>query len=184
MMGEMQRQREDHADDVERPAEGDGGWLGRLTAYAVLPGLVALMAGGAGYLKWRDGSAEASVHASQEAVAVASRSAIAMLSYQPDTAERDLGAARDRLAGSLKDSYESLIHDVVIPGSKQKRISAQATVPAAASVSASESHAVVLLFVDQTVTVGEQPPSDTNSRVRVTLDKVADRWLLTGFDPI
>jgi Mce-associated membrane protein len=73
---------------------------------------------------------------------------------------------------------------VVIPGATQKQISAVATVPAAASVSATENHAVVLVFVNQTVTVGTGAPTDTASSVRVTLDKVADRWLISGFDPV
>ena len=59
-----------------------------------------------------------------------------LLSYQPDTVDKDLGAARDRLTGAFKDSYTQLIHDVVIPGAKKQRIAAVATVPAAASVSA------------------------------------------------
>lgn len=107
-----------------------------------------------------------------------------MLSYRPETVEKDLNAARDRLTGTLRDSYSSLTRDVVIPGSKQKSISASATVPAAASVSAAPDHAVVLLFVDQTVVVGNDPATNTASRVRVMLDKVAGRWLISSFDPL
>jgi Mce-associated membrane protein len=98
--------------------------------------------------------------------------------------DRDLGAAGDRLTGDFKDSYTSLTHDVVIPGSKQKHISAVATVPAAASVSASENHAVVLVFVNQTVIVGDDAPTSTASSVRVTLDKIGGRWLVSRFDPV
>jgi Mce-associated membrane protein len=88
------------------------------------------------------------------------------------------------LTGTFKESYTQLTHDVVIPGAKQRHISAVATVPAAASVSANAIHAVVLVFVNQTVNVGTDPPSGTASAVRVTLDKVGDRWLISGFDPI
>ena len=56
--------------------------------------------------------------------------------------------------------------------------------PAAAPVSAKADHAVVLLFVDQTVTVGADAPTNTTSSVRVTLDKVGGRWLISAFDPI
>jgi Mce-associated membrane protein len=72
----------------------------------------------------------------------------------------------------------------VIPGAKQKQISAVATVPAMASVSADPRHAVVLVFVNQTVVVGQDAPTDTASSVRVTLDKVGDRWLISKFDPV
>jgi Mce-associated membrane protein len=43
---------------------------------------------------------------------------------------------------------------------------------------------VVLLFVDQTVNVGNDPPTDTASAVRITLDKRGGRWLISQFDPI
>ena len=82
--------------------------------------------------------------------------------------------ARDRLTGEFRDQYTSLINDVVIPGAKEKQISAVANVPEAASVSANPGHAVVLVFVNQTVVVGTGAPTDTASSVRITLDKVGD----------
>ncbi len=157
---------------------------GNVVAFAVLPGLALMMAMGAGYMKWQDNSLRDSQRSAAETVRAATDSTVAMLSYRYDTVERDLGAAQDRLTGPMKDSYAALTHDVVIPGSKQGQISATATVPAAASVSASANHAVVLVFVDQTVTVGNDPPTNTASRVRVTLDNVDGRWLVAGFDPI
>lgn len=157
---------------------------GRALIYSLLLGLALSLAVAAGYSKWCDGVARASQLAGIDAARVASDGTIAMLSYTPDTVERDLNAARDRLTGGLKDSYSQLTRDVVIPGSKQKRIAAAASVPAAAPTTASPNHAVVLIFVNQTVTVGADPPTDTASRIRVTLDKVKNRWLISGFDPI
>jgi Mce-associated membrane protein len=107
-----------------------------------------------------------------------------MLSYQPDTVDKQLDAARDLLTGPFRSSYASLTNDVVIPGAKQRRISAVASVPAVASVTANPNHAVALVFVNQTVTVGADAPTDTASTVRVTMDKVGNRWLISGFDPV
>jgi Mce-associated membrane protein len=88
-------------------------------------------------------------------------------------------------AGYLKWMDNSVRNsDVVIPGAKQKQISAVATVAAVASASAEPNHAVVLVFVNQTVAVGQDAPTDTASSVRVTLDKVGDRWLISKFDPV
>jgi Mce-associated membrane protein len=156
----------------------------RVLAYGVLPGLALILGVAAGYLKFQDGSARDSQLARIQSVQAATESITAMLSYKPDSVERDLGAAGDRLTGTFRDSYASLIHDVVIPGAKQKQILAKATVPAAASVSANEKHAVVLVFVNQTITIGNDPPSDTASSVRVTLDKMGGRWLISQFEPI
>ena len=156
----------------------------RVFAFAVLPAVALLLAVGAGYLKWTDNSVRDNGIARVESVQAAKDSTIALLSYKPETVEQQLGAARGRLTGDFRDSYSSLTNDVVIPGAKQKHISAVATVPAAASVSANPSHAVVLVFVNQTVIVGQDAPTDTASSVRVTLEKVGDRWLISKFDPV
>jgi Mce-associated membrane protein len=169
---------------VEAPARWRRITLSRVLGLGVLPGLVLVIAVAAGYLKWQDGWVRGSRVAGIEAVAAAKDSTIALLSYQPDTVDRELKAARDRLTGSFKDSYTQLIQDVVIPGAKKQHISAVATVPGAASVSANPIHAVALLYVDQTVVVGADAPTDTSSIVRVTLDRTGGRWLISGFDPI
>jgi Mce-associated membrane protein len=156
----------------------------RVIAYGILPSLALLLASAAGYLKWQDGSAREAQTARVESVQAAIDSTVALLSYRPDTVEKDLDAARSRLTGTFLDSYTELTHDVVIPGAKQKQISALATVPAAASTSATPTHAVVLLMVNQTVIVGQDSPTNTASSVRVTLDKVDGRWLISHFEPV
>jgi Mce-associated membrane protein len=156
----------------------------RVVAYGVLPGLALVLALAAGFFKWQDNSVRDADKARAESVQVAKDSTIALLSYKPDTVEQQLNAARDLLTGEFQESYSSLTHDVVIPGAKQKQISAVATVPAAASVSADPNKAVVLVFVNQTVVVGADAPTDTASSVRVTLEKHGDRWLISKFDPV
>nr|WP_319456946.1 MULTISPECIES: hypothetical protein [unclassified Mycobacterium] len=181
----------EEAEEAERTeaAEAPGGRLGRFSwkrmlAYGVLPVLALILALGAGYLKWQDDSARDAQTTAAQSVQAATDSAIAMLSYRPDTVEKDLTAARDRLTGQFKDDYTGLINDVVIPGAKQKQISVVATVPAAASVSATENHAVVLVFVNQTTIMGQGAPTSTASSVRVSLDNVQGRWLISQFDPV
>lgn len=158
--------------------------LARSTVYLLLPILAIAMTLAVGYLKWKDTTSRQATVAAADSVGAATEAAVAMLSYQPATVQDDLAAAADKLTGALKDSYSSLTRDVVIPGAKQKQISAVATVPASATVSATPQHAVVLLFVNQTVILGNDPPTSTSSRVRVTLDKIDSRWLVAGFDPI
>lgn len=156
----------------------------RAIAYGVLPGLAMLLVSAAGFLKYEGDSAREVAMAHGEYMEAASDGTIALLSYRPETVEKDLEAAKSRLTGTFLDAYTSLTHDVVIPGSKQKQISALATVPAATSTSATATHAVVLLFVNQTVVVGKEAPTNTASSVRVTLDKVDGRWLISQFDPV
>jgi Mce-associated membrane protein len=173
----------DDLEDAKNKAGRRIAWS-RILAYGVLPLLAMALATAAGYLKWQDGTARDTDVARVDAVQTARDATTALLSYQPVTADRQLGAAGDLLTGTFKDSYTQLTHDVVIPGAKQKQISAVANVAAAASVSASPSHAVVLVFIDQTVIVGKDAPAATSSAVRVTMDKIGARWLISAFDPV
>ncbi|MFV8320753.1 hypothetical protein [Mycobacterium sp. 23] len=174
----------DDQPDEPEPKRKPIAWS-RVLAYGVLPGLALLLAIAAGYFKWVAVSGTDVAKARTESMRVASEDAVALLSYSPDTAEKQLSAARDRLTGDFKDAYTALTRQVVIPGAKEKRIAAVAKVNAAASVSATATHAVVLLFVDQTVTIGDGgTPTDTQPVIRVTLEKVDGRWLVSHFDPV
>ena len=171
--------------DASEPAEPKRkvDWS-RIVAFAVLPALALALALGAAFLKFVDSGVRDSKTARDQSVQAAKDSTVALLSYKPDTVEQQLTAARDRLTGSFRDQYTDLTNNVVIPGAKQKQISAVASVPEVAAVSANPGHAVVLVFVNQTVTVGNDVPTDTASSVRVTLDKVGDRWLISQFEPV
>jgi Mce-associated membrane protein len=181
---EKESEETEEGEKTEQAPPETSGRLARPLAYAVLPALVLLLALAAGFLKWVDVTGRNAQVARVESVRAATDSTIAMLSYKADTVEQDLGAAGDRLTGQFKDAYGSLTHDVVIPGAKEKHISATANVPAAASVSANEKHAVVLVFVNQIVTIGADPPTNSASSVRVTLDKIGGRWLISDFTPV
>lgn len=156
----------------------------RVIAYGLLPALALFAAAAAGLLKWEETSVREAYAVRSEAMRAATDGTVALLSYRPESVVKDLESARNRLTGTFLTTYTQLAHDVVIPGAQQKQISAVATVPGAASVAASASHAVVLLFVNQTITVGQDPPTNTASSVRVTLDRVDGRWLISQFDPV
>lgn len=157
--------------------------LARAVTFGVVPVLLMALTLAAGCLKYLGATDTNAAHASIESVAVAKDGTVAMLSYTPATAEKSLTAAGERMTGPFRDSYASLIHDVVIPGAKEKNVSAVATVPAAAAVSASVDHAVVLVYVNQAITVGNSAPTQTSSVVQVTLDRSGEQWRISGFDP-
>jgi Mce-associated membrane protein len=167
------------AETVERAID----WR-RVLVYGVLPGLALILAMTAGFMKWQDSSVRDSEFVAAESVQAAKDSTVALLTYKPDTVERDLTAARDRTTGAFRDSYTDLIEKVVIPGARQQQISATVTIPAATAVSAEPNHAVVLVFVNQGVTVGKDNPTSSQSSMKVTMDRVGDRWLVSGFDAV
>jgi Mce-associated membrane protein len=172
------------ADAAEAPVERGSRFSWTRLLVVGLPALALIMALGVGYLKWLDGTARESRAAAEASVRAASESTIAILSYKPETVDRDLKAAAERLTAGFRQQYTQLVNDVVAPGAKQQHITAVATVPAAASVSATGKHAVALVFVDQTTTIGNDAPTQTTSSVRVSLEQVDGRWLISQFDPV
>lgn len=176
----VQRNSEDAASEK---ADRRIDWM-RVLAYGIVPGLTLLLTFVAGFSKWHESSSRSVQIAQIDSLAAARESAAAILSYQADSVEKTLVAARDRLTSPYKDDYVKLTTDVVIPGARHDHVSVTATVPAAASVSATPRHAVAILFVDQAAAIGANPPTTTQSSIQVTLENVRGRWLISGFDPI
>lgn len=153
-------------------------------AFIVIPVLALLLAAGAGYLRWEYSSRHDAAVARTQSVQAARDATLAVLTYKADTVDQDFAASRQYLTGEFRDAYTQLVNAVIIPGAKEKKISATAQIAAAASVSATTDHAVVLVFVNQTLEMVGYSPTMTPSSVRVTLDKVGDRWLISGLDPV
>lgn len=150
----------------------------RTLAFVVLPVLALLLALGAAYFKWQDAVAGRTDAVRAESVQAARDITMAMLTYAPTTVDTQRAAVRERLTDPR------ILDAVVVPGAKEKGITAVGSVAAAASVTAEPERAVVLLFVNQTVAVGSQPPGVIEQSVRVTLDRVDGRWLVSGYERV
>jgi Mce-associated membrane protein len=154
----------------------------RVLVYGLLPGLALLLAMSAGLLKWKDSSIRDLDAARSQSVAAARDSAIAVLTFRFDTVDSDVAATREKLTGKFLTSYTQQTQDERIPSAKLRHEVATATVSGAAPESVTPNKAVVLLFVDQTVKVGDSAPVASEYDVQVTLDKVGERWLISDFD--
>ncbi|MGA9491914.1 MAG: hypothetical protein WBV80_16925, partial [Mycobacterium sp.] len=128
-------ERDDPADEAEAelpgaeetdqaPAERSARFARRGVLVAVLAASALILALGVGYLKWLDGTARESRAAADQSIRAASDSTIAILSYKPESVDKDLKAAADRLAEPFRQQYTQLVNDVVAPGAKQQHISA------------------------------------------------------------
>jgi Mce-associated membrane protein len=154
----------------------------RVLVYGLVPTFVLLLAIAAGLLKWHDSSIRHIERARDQSVAAAKESTDAILTFRYDTIDHDVAATRERLTGGFLDTYMTRTRNELVPRAKQERIVATATVPDAAPEITTPNHAVVLVFISQTVKIGDAPPMETGSRARVTLDKLGERWLISGFD--
>ena len=134
------------------------------------------------WLFWDGSARRAADAAGAEALQAARESIPAILSYQPATVAELPAAARDRLTGRFLDEYTQHVTTQVAPEAKRAGITARAKVPAVAVVSAGSGHAVLLAYVDQSTQAGSAAPTEDRASVRVTMDKVGGRWLISGFD--
>jgi Mce-associated membrane protein len=123
--------------------------------------------------------------AAESAVKAASDGTVALLSYSPESLDKDFAAAKSKLTGSFLSYYTQFTEQIVTPAAKQKAVKTQAAVVRAAVSEIHPKSAVVLVFINQTTESKDRPDASfINSAVRVTLQKVNDGWLISSFDPV
>jgi Mce-associated membrane protein len=123
--------------------------------------------------------------AADQAVRAASDGVVAMLSYSSDSLDRDFDNARSHLTGDFLAYYNKFGAEVVAPAVRQKHLTQKAVVIRAAVSQLHPESAVVLAYVNETVTSKDKKdPMMTPSIVRVTLAKVDGSWLISKVDPV
>jgi Mce-associated membrane protein len=119
-----------------------------------------------------------------QAVKAASDGAVALLSYSPDTLDRDISNAKSRVTEHYLAYYQEFAEQIVGPSAQRGRITTTVTVVRAAPVELHPNSAVVLVFLKLKHASKDKPePIVTSSSVRVTLTKVNGSWLIEQFDP-
>ncbi|MFC9968306.1 h domain protein [Nocardia ignorata] len=149
---------------------------------AVFGLIAAAVLGVSGYQLWEHDRTE---QARGEAMSTASRTVSAMFSYEHVTVDTELPKAADGLSESFRNDYLRLIEEAIAPGAKEKQLTVKATTQAEGVISAEPEHAVVLLYLNQVTTSKDTPQGTASgSRVRVSLDKTGDRWLVSQVTPV
>jgi Mce-associated membrane protein len=121
----------------------------------------------------------------QGAINAARDGTVALLSYKPDTLDKDFAAAKSHLSGDFLNYYDQFTKQIVTPAAKEKDLTTTAQVVGAAASELHPNSAVVLLFVNQATTSKDRPdPAMASSSVLVSLTKVHGNWLITKFQPI
>lgn len=123
--------------------------------------------------------------AAHQVIKAASDGAVALLSYSPDTLDRDFTNAKSRLTDNYLAYYQRFADQIVGPSAQRGQVTTTATVVKAAVSELHPNSAVVLVFVKQQTTSKEKPePVVTSSSLRVTLTKVNSSWLIEKFDAV
>nr|WP_307857330.1 hypothetical protein [Mycobacterium sp. SM1] len=180
----------DTQDEGARPAP-DGGMRRRLPRVKLVPVvLVLLLVTSTALAAWLyvhqyrpDRQTDSGV--ARAVLSAASDGTVALLSYAPDSLDRDFATAKSHLAGDFLSYYDQFTRQIIAPAAKQKALKTTAHVMRAAVAELHPDSAVVLVFVDQATTSKDNPdPSMAASSIRVTLTRVHGNWLITKFDPV
>jgi Mce-associated membrane protein len=154
---------------------------------ALLAALLIASAGAAGGVYWwiYRPDQQTNAAAQQRATDAARDGTVALLSYAPNTLDKDLANAKSHLTGEFLKYYGDFTDKIVAPAAKQKGVKTEATVTRAAVSEMQPDRAVVLVFVNQVTTSKDRPdPALATSSVMVTMVKQDGRWLISEFNPV
>ncbi|AHI01066.1 hypothetical protein [Kutzneria albida] len=108
-----------------------------------------------------------------------------LLSYDYHTVDHDLETARAATTGSFSAEFAALASKVVAPAAKDQQIVTKTTVSDSSVISAQPDRVVLLVFLDQvTQSKSEQASRVDGARVRVTLQRADDQWLVAELTPV
>jgi Mce-associated membrane protein len=156
----------------------------RLIVVGVLLVALAGLAAGLYFTQYRP-DLQTDDAAATAVTAAASQGTVALLSYAPESLDRDLAAAKSHLTGDFLTYYSKFTDQIVAPAAKQKAVKTTASVVQAAVSELHPDSAKVLVFLNQTTMSNERPePSETASSVVVSLTKSNGTWLISAFDPV
>ena len=161
--------------------------LGTLIGAGVLSVLLLASAGVTAWLYFSQFRPDQQTDAAAREVALeaAKSGTVALLSYSPETLDRDFANAKSNLTGEFLDYYTQFTEQIVTPAAKQKQVKTSAAVVQAAVAELQPDSAVVLVFVNQNTVSKENPDGAfAASAVKVAMEKRDGRWLINAFDPV
>ncbi len=170
----------------ERPRER---WRGKdIKLSPLILVLLILISGGVAtwmYFAWYRPDQQTDPNVARSVISAASDGTVALLSYSPESLDKDFATARSHLGGDFLSYYKEFTEQIVAPAAKEKSLKTTAHVMRAALSELHPDSAVVLVFVDQSTTSKDSPdPSMAASSVVVNLTRVNGNWLITKFSPV
>lgn len=143
---------------------------------AAVAAALAVLLGLTGYLGWQDWQHKQLTEASESAQRAAVSYAQVLTSIDSDNVDENFKEVLDGATGEFKDMYSQSsveLRQLLI----ENKATAHGIVVESAVQSASKDRAVVLLFVDQSVSNTKLPdPRIDRSRMKMTMEKVDGQW--------
>lgn len=142
--------------------------------------------GAAVFLLYQRVESASEVDAARRSAVEAARTRLPqLLSYDYHTLDKDLASARAGTTGAFHDQFAELTTKVVAPAAQQRQIVTKTTIAGTSVVSAERDRVVLLVFLDQVTQTKADPSSQLDgARVRVTLQRQDDQWLVSELTPV
>lgn len=172
-------------DDAAVPAAPARPRRSKLTLFTAAALLVsALLAGSVYWFVFRPDRLT-DQQARDEVLDAARNGTVAVLTYSPETVDKDLADAKAQLTGDFLTQYTDFTQQTVVPAAKNAGVKTEATVTRAAISQMQPGSAQVLVFVNQVTTSRTRPtPALATSSVIVTLVHQGGHWLISDFKPV
>ena len=178
-------------DSPKRTEPGRPSWSRALRTVKVVPVILVLLlliSGGVAtwlYFERYQPNQQTDPSVARAVVSAASDGTVALLSYSPESLDKDFATAKSHLSGDFLSYYNQFTEQIVAPAAKEKSLKTTAHVMGAAVSELHPNSAVVLVYVDQSTTSKDRPdPTEDASSVLVSMTRVNGNWLITKFDPI
>ncbi|GAC1374108.1 MAG: hypothetical protein NVSMB4_01310 [Acidimicrobiales bacterium] len=164
---------------------GAGGLALRSAPVLALLLTTLLMAVAAAFVWYQVHEHDASERARRAALESSRDAARVLFSYDYRTLAKDFSAGRAVATGRFRQQYADTTSKVVSPVAAQKQAVVKADVVAAGVVRASPDTVVTIVFVNQVTTSSlTSGPKIDLSRVRMTLQNVDGRWLVSNVEAL
>ena len=108
-----------------------------------------------------------------------------VLSYDFNTVDAHFSDVLPGLGGDLRDQFENVGNEVIIPSAKARQVVTSASVVESSIVSASSDQVTLLFYVNQSTTRTDSTvPRLDGSRVRVAMTEQEGDWVMTEMTPV
>jgi Mce-associated membrane protein len=155
-------------------------WAISVLAVAVLvAGVVITAIAGVNYRDTR-----AAEDARGEALDAGKQTAALMFGYEPDNVEQNVEQTRKALAGDAQKQYNEIITEAdLVAEVRKQQVKSEVTIQEAGVVSADAEKALILIFMNQSVTKGGKDlVSVEASRLQYSMVRSGDKWLVSNID--
>jgi len=149
-----------------------------LVAAAIVLSLVACV------VTWLAVSARSEDRRSAEARKEVGTSLVSLLSWRSATVSDELASEKKLLTGDFATEYERLVEQTIAPAASETKLDSEAEIVQSGVVTIEDDKAVLLYFVNVTVSGPGQPEDTVGSRIKATAVARDGHWLIQEYDPI